>query len=246
MPEVNIFFVIGFTFLLAGLTKGIIGLGLPTISLAILTLFFGIKDAMPLIIIPSLVTNLMQACSGPHFRDIIVRFRFLLLFGVIGILGVSEIFVNSNNKDLAMILGISIAIHACLGLSPIRKPDLIKQEKWLSPIIGVFTGIFTGLSGSFVMPAVAYFQSLGLQRDYFIQAMGVWFSVATAGLALMLGIKGFLAMDLNIASTAGLLPALLGMSAGQVIRRKISEMHSRKIFFLVLLFIGVYIIVGSF
>jgi hypothetical protein len=92
---------------------------------------------------------------------------------------------------------------------------------------------------------VPYLQSLGLQRDQFIQAMGIWFSVATGALTVMLGIRGLLLMDQNIISAAALLPALIGMSIGQVIRRKLSETRFRRIFFFSLLFMGIYIIARS-
>tara|TARA_Y100000589_G_scaffold322378_1_gene355204 strand:- start:190 stop:933 length:744 start_codon:yes stop_codon:yes gene_type:complete len=244
MVEPQFYFIVGATFFLAGLTKGVIGLGLPTVSLAVLTAFFGLKDAIPLILIPSLVTNLLQAFSGPHLKDLIKRFWSLLLAGVTGIFAVSEVFANSSSEQLSLILGISIIIYSGFGLSSINSVNLTKREKWYSPIVGIVTGAFTGLTGSFVVPAVPYLQSLGLTRDQFIQAMGIWFSVATGALAVMLGIRGLLPMDQNIISTAALLPAVIGMSIGQVIRRRLSEIRFRRMFFFSLLFMGIYIIVG--
>ena len=244
MVEPQFYFIVGATFFLAGLTKGVIGLGLPTVSLAVLTAFFGLKDAIPLILIPSLVTNLLQAFSGPHLKDLIKRFWSLLLAGVTGIFAVSEVFANSSSEQLSLILGISIIIYSGFGLSSINSLNLTNREKWYSPIVGIVTGAFTGLTGSFVVPAVPYLQSLGLTRDQFIQAMGIWFSVATGALAVMLGIRGLLPMDQNIISTAALLPAVIGMSIGQVIRRRLSEIRFRRMFFFSLLFMGIYIIVG--
>ena len=244
MVEPQFYFIVGATFFLAGLTKGVIGLGLPTVSLAVLTAFFGLKDAIPLILIPSLVTNLLQAFSGPHLKNLIKRFWSLLLAGVTGIFAVSEVFANSSSEQLSLILGISIIIYSGFGLSSINSVNLTKREKWYSPIVGIVTGAFTGLTGSFVVPAVPYLQSLGLTRDQFIQAMGIWFSVATGALAVMLGIRGLLPMDQNIISTAALLPAVIGMSIGQVIRRRLSEIRFRRMFFFSLLFMGIYIIVG--
>ncbi|MEM6623442.1 MAG: hypothetical protein AAF674_14530 [Pseudomonadota bacterium] len=52
------------TFLLAGTVKGVIGLGLPTISLAILTATLDLKTAMALMLVPSAVTNLWQGAVG--------------------------------------------------------------------------------------------------------------------------------------------------------------------------------------
>ena len=52
------------TFLLAGLVKGVIGLGLPTVSLAILTVALDLPSAMVLLLVPSfqyfLITNFLS------------------------------------------------------------------------------------------------------------------------------------------------------------------------------------------
>jgi hypothetical protein len=48
----TVIFILG-TFLIAGLTKGIIGLGLPTISLALLTIVTNLPTSMALLLVPS-------------------------------------------------------------------------------------------------------------------------------------------------------------------------------------------------
>ena len=49
---------------LAGFVKGVVGLGLPTISLALLVPVLGLKEAMAILIVPSLITNVVQALTG--------------------------------------------------------------------------------------------------------------------------------------------------------------------------------------
>jgi uncharacterized membrane protein YfcA len=56
----------------------------------------------------------------------------------------------------------------------------------MSPLVGAATGILTGLTGSFVMPAVLYLQALQLNRNELVQAMGISFSVPTLVLGLAL------------------------------------------------------------
>ena len=68
------------TFLIAGTVKGVIGLGLPTVSLALLTVAIDLPTAMALLLLPSFVTNLWQALAGGHARLILQRlWPFLLL-----------------------------------------------------------------------------------------------------------------------------------------------------------------------
>jgi len=49
----------------------------------------------------------------------------------------------------------------------------------LSPTVGILTGLLTGVIGSFVMPLVPYLQALDLDKDAFVQAMGLAFTVST-------------------------------------------------------------------
>jgi uncharacterized protein len=71
--------VIG-TFLLAGAVKGVIGLGLPTVSLALLTVALDLPTAMALLLMPSFVTNLWQSVTGGSAIVILSRlWPFLLM-----------------------------------------------------------------------------------------------------------------------------------------------------------------------
>ena len=54
-------------------------MGLPTISLVVLTLILDIETAITMIVIPSFVTNLWQAVRGKHLRELIREFWFFLI-----------------------------------------------------------------------------------------------------------------------------------------------------------------------
>ena len=54
-------------------------MGLPTISLVVLTLILDIETAITMIVIPSFVTNLWQAVTGKYLRELIREFWFYLI-----------------------------------------------------------------------------------------------------------------------------------------------------------------------
>ena len=60
-------------FVFAGFVKGVLGFGFPIIALVVLTLTIGLLDALALIVIPTLVTNVWQALAGPHLREVFDR-----------------------------------------------------------------------------------------------------------------------------------------------------------------------------
>ena len=72
------------TFLLAGLVKGVIGLGLPTVAMGLLGLVMLPAEAAALLVLPSLVTNLWQLLTGPNFGALLGRLKGMMLGIVLG------------------------------------------------------------------------------------------------------------------------------------------------------------------
>ena len=66
MFDIAVLAPVAAVFFLAGAVKGVIGLGLPTVSLALLTLALDLPTAMALLLVPSFVTNLWQGLSLIH------------------------------------------------------------------------------------------------------------------------------------------------------------------------------------
>ena len=71
----DIVWIASIAFVLAGFVKGVLGFGFPIIALIVLTLSLGLLDALALIIVPTLITNVWQALSGPYLREIFGRLR---------------------------------------------------------------------------------------------------------------------------------------------------------------------------
>src|SRR5471030_1098779 len=67
------------TFILAGLVKGVSGLGLPTVAMGLLGLVMPPAQAAALLLVPSLVTNVWQLAAGPRLGAVLVRLRGMLL-----------------------------------------------------------------------------------------------------------------------------------------------------------------------
>uniref|UniRef100_UPI00197E0F4A TSUP family transporter n=1 Tax=Burkholderia sp. Ac-20379 TaxID=2703900 RepID=UPI00197E0F4A len=65
-------------FAVAGLVKGMIGLGLPTVAMGLLTLAMPPAAAASLLVVPSLVTNVWQLARGPAFGALLRRLWPLL------------------------------------------------------------------------------------------------------------------------------------------------------------------------
>ncbi len=231
------------TFLIAGTVKGIVGLGLPTVSLGLLAVVFDLPTAMVLLLVPSFATNLWQAAIGRNFALILRRIWPFLIFATItvwiGALALRAVDLNY----LSALLGILLLIYSVLGLAGKSFTIDAKRETWAGPLLGFINGIFTGMTGSFAVPGVMYLQAIGLPRDQLIQAMGMLFAVSTLALAASLQSNEFISAELGILSTLALVPALMGMVIGQKIRKNMSEELFRRVFLIALLLLGGYIVV---
>ncbi len=233
------------TFLLAGLVKGVIGLGLPTVSLAILTVAIDLPTAMTLLLVPSFVTNLWQAMVGGYARLILQRTWPFLLAATLSIWIGAQALNHLQLSLLSALLGILLAAYSIVSLVGFRWSISTRQASWLGPLLGLVNGTLTGMTGSFVVPGVLYLQALGFDRNALIQAMGMLFTLSTLALAAALQGNALLDLKLGAYSALALLPAVVGMLLGQRIRRFVSEALFRKLFFIALLALGVYIIVTA-
>lgn len=202
--------LIALTFLLAGFVKGVVGLGLPTVSVGLLGLAMPPMQAAALLIVPSMVTNLWQLACGPRFLGLMKRLAGLLLGVIVGTLLVGAWLGGDAPRQATGVLGLALT-----------------------------TGALTAVTGVFVIPAVPYLGALGLQRDELVQALGLSFSASTLALAVTLGVHGdLLEPQMLGASLLTLVPALGGMLLGQWLRQRISATLFRRCFFVGLLLLG--------
>jgi uncharacterized protein len=245
MPTLDNMVIVGLTFLLAGSVKGVTGLGLPSVSLALLTATLGLKAAMAILIVPSFVTNVWQAAVGGHLMVILRRIWSLLLAVCVATWFGVGVLAKSNADMLAGVLGIVLCLYALLGLVRVDPASPGRLEPWLSPVVGAVSGALNGMTGSFVVPGVLYLQALRFPRDGFIQSMGVLFTTSTVALAVSLHDQRLLTGELAVLSAGAVIPALVGMVMGQAVRQYLSEQMFRTVFFAVLLVLGAYIVLRA-
>ncbi len=245
MYEPEIVAVIVFTFLLAGTVKGVIGLGLPTVSLGLITVATDLTTAMALLLIPSFATNLWQAVVGGNGVAILRRIWPFLAMATVTVWVGATALTRVDLNILSGLLGGLLIAYAAINLGGIRVTLAERHEVWAGPLIGTANGVLTGMTGSFVVPGVMFLQAISLPRDLLVQAMGILFTVSTVALGVALGGNDFLSAELGGISAWALVPAALGMVLGQKIRQRLSESMFRRVFFVAILLLGAYIIASA-
>ena len=233
-------------FWLAGLIKGISGMGLATIVMGLLSLFMPPAKAAMLMVAPSLATNLAQ-CIGHHARALTQRFWSLWL--ALGLVTAFSPFSGLDAVDSTIsstALGIVLVLYGIWGLRKPRLPRFEQRPLLVGTIVGLLTGFVTATTGVFVLPLVPYLQSLNLSKDEFIQTLGISFTVATLGLAVRLGAAPALDWHNHIADMAlGIIAAFVGLWMGALLRNKLNAAQFQTSLYVVFALLGVIMIARS-
>lgn len=245
MFDTSIVIVILGTFFLAGFVKGIIGLGLPTISLALLTIAINLPTSMALILVPSLVTNIWQAIGGQNGRAIILRLWPFFLLATLSVWPGAILFTTIDLSFLSALLGFLLIVYTSFHFSGLRFVVKSQNERWIGTLAGITNGVITGMTGSFILPGVLYIHAIGLSRDTLIQAMGILFTLSTIALAIALKNIDLLNTEYAFWSTIAVAPALAGMMIGRHFRKRLSESVFRQAFYSSLFIIGVFIVLKA-
>lgn len=227
-------------FLLAGTVKGLVGLGLPTIVIALTTLMLPLTESVALIALPTIFTNVWQAAVGGQFRTILRR-QWPLIVPLAISLYVTMWLVGQKGPNWAfLVLAIVLIVYSGLGLLRIRLHIHADLEKPLAPVIGVVSGFVAGLVGVPIIPLMPYLQGLDIKPSELVQTLGVVLCATSLTLTSSLLFFGLLDGPRAIVSAVAVVPALAGMWVGQQVRSRLSVEQFRLAVFWALLLTGVY------
>ena len=229
-------------FSLAGFVKGVLGFGFPIIVIVILTLTTGLLEALALVVLPALATNIWQAYTGPYLRQIVCRMGVYFTLSVAGILVAGLFITNVDARWLTGMLGAVLVIFALSRLLRVHLTVPERYERPISVVLGFGNGVLTGFTGVFMVPSVLYMQALGFQKDMLVQAMGLFFALSTLSLMISLGSNNLLDWQDVGVSTAALVPSFVGIYLGRLTRDRIDEALFQKLFLGSVLLLGAYIV----
>ena len=236
--------IVGSAFLAAGLVKGVVGLGLPAVAMALLGLAMPPAEAASLLVVPTIVTNIWQLYAGPRIGAVTHRFSTMMVAICAGVpLGIGLL---TGGAHATVALGAVLVAYGVIGLIAPQFSIPKRAERWCSPLIGLATGAVTGATGVGAIPLAPYLGSLDLDKEEMIQALGLAFTVSMLALAVGLALEARFHAAVAGGSLLALLPALAGMALGQRIRERMSPAAFRRWFFAGLIALGVYMVVRAF
>ena len=228
-------------FLLAGFIKGVIGLGLSTVSMGLLAVTMPPSRALAIVIVPAIVTNIWQTFVGPYLRDIIARLWPLMVSTVVGIWLNAGMLTGPYARYGTIVLGLLLVIYAIVGLSKFSFKVARSDEKWVGGIVGLVTGVVSAATGVQVVPSMPFMQAIGMEKDELVQALGVFFTVATVALAFNLTSAGLLDAATALPGAVAMACAFAGMFIGQAVRSRMRPEAFRRWFLIAMILLGLYL-----
>jgi uncharacterized protein len=228
-------------FLLAGFIKGVIGLGLPTVSMGLLAVTMPPSHALAIVIVPAVVTNIWQTFVGPYLRDIIRRLWPLMAGTAFGIWLNAGMLTGPYARYGTVVLGVLLVIYAIISLSKFSFTVAASDEKWIGGIVGLITGVVSAATGVQVIPSMPYMQAMGMEKDELVQALGVFFTVATLALTFNLTSAGLLTAATALPGAVAMAASFAGMFIGQAVRSQLQPDTFRRWFLIAMIWLGIYL-----
>jgi len=236
--------VIAGAFIVAGVAKGTIGMGMPPIAIGLMSFAVPLESAIAIMVLPTVVTNVWQAIYGGRFRPLLRRFGVIAAAAMAGILTVGLFFSTFGSPRTTGWVGVIMALYSLLALTPWRPKVPQRAERWANPLIGLASGAVAGTTGVAAVPFLPYMQSLDIDRHELVQALGIMYLFITGMLAVSLALHGAYHLTNIAGGIAAIVPTMAGVWLGQRARRRLSPETFRRFFIFGMLAIGLHLATG--
>ncbi len=236
--------VICVAFIVAGIAKGALGMGLPPIAIGLMTFALPLEDALTLMVLPTMFTNVWQAIYGQGFVVLMRRFWTMTVAATGALLFVAIGFGHLGSQRASAWVGVTLILYAALALAAWRPKVSRATERWANPLIGLSSGAVAGITGVAAVPFLPYMQSLDIDRHDLVQALGIQFLFIIGALTLALAWQGAFTLGNTVGGLAAIAPTMVGVWLGQKIRYALSPEMFRRIFLVGMLAIGLHMAHG--
>ncbi|MCR9069791.1 MAG: sulfite exporter TauE/SafE family protein [Rhodobacteraceae bacterium] len=226
--------------LVAGFVKGAIGFAMPLIMISGLSLFLDPLVAIAGIILPIVLSNLMQVLRfswAEAWAAIVEYWRYILIVCVM-IVGVAQFVTLIPVQTFYLILGVPVVALSLIQLFGVRfhiPPQRRRAAEWG---VGALAGGLGGLTGTWGPPTVLYLIALETPKAKQMLVQGVVYGLGSISLLAGHLQSGVLTLVTAPFSAALLIPAVVGMQVGFWMGDRLNPDLFRKITLIVLVIAG--------
>jgi uncharacterized protein len=235
-------FIGALSVVLGGLVKGTIGVGLPLVFIPLMSLVIPSPQAIGLMVMPVLLSNVWQAYDTGNIVKSVKRFFPLLLTQTVASIVTVKLTLSLSVKQLNMMLaGAVILAVVVMAFKPKLSIDG-RKESWTSAGIGFLSGMLGGVSTLTGPVIMTYLLALNLKKNEFVSAISViYFFGALPLYGAMIWFDRIGVKDLGL-STLALVPMFIGLAIGKQLRGKLDEEMFRKLLFAFLIIVAIVLL----
>jgi uncharacterized protein len=231
--------------LIAGLSKGVTGLGAPALALPVLALAYPFTLVIAVLVLPTIVSDLvMVARLWRHAAGL----RRLLVFAAAGLVGIvigTNVLLRLNPNLLKALLGVVVLVFVVTSWAG-RMPSLAgRSERVAGGVTGLVAGALQGSAGSSGPLAAIYLFDLGLDRLVFLFSINALFFVFDVTQFVALHQVGLVTGGTLVLALLAGAPLLLGVAGGLALQGRIDDAVFRRVVLSVLGLVGAGLVVQS-
>lgn len=223
----------------AGWIKGLVGFAMPMVFVSGLNSFLPPDLTLAGLILPTLVTNGLQALRGGASAaySSILRFRVFLVVGGLLLVLSAQLVALVPNSVFLILIGAFVSVFVLFQILGARL-TLSRPSQGIEAVIGGIAGFVGGMSGIWGPPTVAYLTALNTPKKEQIRIQGVIYGLGAVLLLIAHQMSGIIRAETIPFSATLVLPALVGMWVGIKLQDHFDQASFRKVTLFVLLAAG--------
>ncbi|MGH7795481.1 MAG: sulfite exporter TauE/SafE family protein [Candidatus Binatia bacterium] len=237
--------LVGVALLFAAFVKGATGLGFPLIATPMIALLLDIRTAVTVLILPNLFMDSAQVIRNGMPYDVFQRFSSLILPTIIGVFLGTTALVNTPLWILNFCLGVMVLLFVLSNLLKFAFTLSPRDEKILSPIVGLISGFLNGLTNAAGPTLAIYLYSLELEKRAFVKSLATIFVTTKLSQLVAISTWNLFNWETLTLSVQVLVFTLAGFYGGIKAQDRVNQKTFNRGLLMLLSLIGVILIIRA-
>lgn len=220
MPDAAHLLLISVVIAGAAMVKGAIGFGFPLVSIPLLSAIIGPRAAVPVIAVPTLLSNFIMVSRGSATRA--STHLLLALAGLaVGTLAGAAVITALDPRWLSVLVGV-VTLGYVLATA-FRLTALVPEAagRRAAPVVGLAAGLLGGATGIFAPLLASYLHLLRMGKREFIFWITMMFFVSNIVQVVSYAHLGLYAGQVLLLALIGCVPMAIGTWSGMALQDRL-------------------------